>query len=32
MIDRYGALPVDERVLEQMEESFGDVRSLLTSY
>ena len=32
LLDRYGALPVDERVLELMEESFKDVRSLLTNY
>ncbi len=32
MLDRYGALPVDERVLELTEESFKDVRSLLANY
>lgn len=30
MLDRYGALLVDEQALELTEQSFADVRSLLT--
>jgi hypothetical protein len=30
MLDRYSEKPVDDRVLELMEESFNDVRRLLT--